>query len=114
MHYYIFNHLICLSSCLEAAKEDEAEDDDDMNGLQTDEDDDEDDGSDKEMGDDAEEGDEADSTRLQKLAAQVITLNCALNYVCSQLLVSVLLMLHSVCIICGRVGSFVTCCFVVN
>ncbi|XP_049369945.1 importin beta-like SAD2 [Solanum verrucosum] len=54
----------------EAAKEDEAEDDDDMNGLQTDEDDDEDDESDKEMGDDAEEGDEADSTRLQKLAAQ--------------------------------------------
>ncbi|KAJ8547024.1 hypothetical protein K7X08_010610 [Anisodus acutangulus] len=53
----------------EAAKEDEAEDDDDMNGLQTDEDDDED-GSDKEMGDDAEEGDEADSIRLQKLAAQ--------------------------------------------
>lgn len=44
-----------------------------MNGLQTDEDDDEDDGSDKEMGDDAEEGDEADSSRLQKLAAQVIT-----------------------------------------
>ncbi|XP_009796056.1 importin beta-like SAD2 [Nicotiana sylvestris] len=54
----------------EAAKEDEAEDDDDMHGLQTDEDDDEDDGSDKEMGVDAEEGDEADSTRLQKLAAQ--------------------------------------------
>ncbi|XP_009613928.1 importin beta-like SAD2 isoform X2 [Nicotiana tomentosiformis] len=54
----------------EAAKEDEAEDDDDMHGLQTDEDDDEDDGSDKEMGVDAEEGDEADSARLQKLAAQ--------------------------------------------
>ncbi|CAN4120945.1 unnamed protein product [Withania somnifera] len=54
----------------EAAKEDEAEDDDDMNELQTDEDDEDDDGSDKEMGDDTEEGDEADSTRLQKLAAQ--------------------------------------------
>nr|XP_016482754.1 PREDICTED: importin beta-like SAD2 [Nicotiana tabacum] len=54
----------------EAAKEEEVEDDDDMHGLQTDEDDDEDDGSDKEMGVDAEEGDEADSTRLQKLAAQ--------------------------------------------
>ncbi|XP_060181526.1 importin beta-like SAD2 [Lycium barbarum] len=53
----------------EAAKEDEAEDDDDMNGLQSDEDDDEE-GSDKEMGDDAEEGDEAESIRLQKLAAQ--------------------------------------------
>ncbi|XP_059277351.1 importin beta-like SAD2 [Lycium ferocissimum] len=53
----------------EAAKEDEAEDDDDMNGLQSDEDDDEE-GSDKEMGDDVEEGDEAESIRLQKLAAQ--------------------------------------------
>lgn len=70
----MYTHLIFLSSFLEAAKEDEAEDDDDMNGLQTDEDDDEDDESDKEMGDDAEEGDEADSTRLQKLAAQVLKL----------------------------------------
>lgn len=40
-----------------------------MDGFQTD--DDEDDGSDKEMGVDAEDGDEADSIRLQKLAAQV-------------------------------------------
>ncbi|XP_048333366.1 importin beta-like SAD2 [Ziziphus jujuba] len=53
----------------EAAKEEEAEDDDEMDGFQTD-DEDEDDGSDKEMGVDAEDGDEADSLRLQKLAAQ--------------------------------------------
>ncbi|KAF5733857.1 importin beta-like SAD2 isoform X2 [Tripterygium wilfordii] len=53
----------------EAAKEEEAEDDDDMDGFQTDDEDD-DDGSDKEMGIDAEDGDEADSIRLQKLAAQ--------------------------------------------
>ncbi|GMI64407.1 enhanced miRNA activity 1, SUPER SENSITIVE TO ABA AND DROUGHT2, UNARMED 9 [Hibiscus trionum] len=51
----------------EAAKEEEAEDDDDMDGFRTDDDED---GSDKEMGDDAEDGDEADSLRLQKLAAQ--------------------------------------------
>ncbi|XVE81091.1 hypothetical protein DITRI_Ditri15bG0035500 [Diplodiscus trichospermus] len=54
----------------EAAKEEEAEDDDDMDGFQTDDDDDDADGSDKEMGVDAEDGDEADSIRLQKLAAQ--------------------------------------------
>ncbi|XP_021290327.1 importin beta-like SAD2 [Herrania umbratica] len=54
----------------EAAKEEEAEDDEDMDGFQTDDDDDDVDGSDKEMGVDAEDGDEADSIRLQKLAAQ--------------------------------------------
>nr|KJB71834.1 hypothetical protein B456_011G143900 [Gossypium raimondii] len=55
----------------EAAKEEEAEDDDGMDGFESDDDDDDDaDGSDKEMGVDAEEGDEADSIRLQKLAAQ--------------------------------------------
>lgn len=55
--------------CSEAAKE-EPEDDDGMDdGLETD--DDEDDGSDNDMGDDAEDGDEADSLRLQRLAAQV-------------------------------------------
>ncbi|KAK3204665.1 hypothetical protein Dsin_018711 [Dipteronia sinensis] len=53
----------------ESAKEEEAEDDDDMDGFQTDDEDDGD-GSDKEMGVDAEDGDEADSIRLQKLAAQ--------------------------------------------
>ncbi|XVE84540.1 hypothetical protein DITRI_Ditri17bG0021400 [Diplodiscus trichospermus] len=53
----------------EAAKEEETEDDDDMDGFQTDDDGDGD-GSDKEMGVDAEDGDEADSIRLQKLAAQ--------------------------------------------
>lgn len=55
----------------EAAKEEEAEDDDDdMDGFQTDDEDEDGDGSDKEMGFDAEDGDEADSIRLQKLAAQ--------------------------------------------
>ncbi|GKV37736.1 hypothetical protein SLEP1_g45731 [Rubroshorea leprosula] len=41
-----------------------------MDGFPTDDDEEEGDGSDKEMGEDAEEGDEADSLRLQKLAAQ--------------------------------------------
>ncbi|KAA8527329.1 hypothetical protein F0562_034574 [Nyssa sinensis] len=56
----------------ETAKEEEAEDDDDddMDGLQTDDEDDDGDGSDKDMGVDGEDGDEADSIRLQKLAAQ--------------------------------------------
>ncbi|KAK2986662.1 hypothetical protein RJ640_010118 [Escallonia rubra] len=54
----------------EAAKEEEAEDDDDMDGLQSDDEDDDVEGSDKEMGVDAEDGDEADSVRFQKLAAQ--------------------------------------------
>lgn len=64
--------IICIIYvCTEAAKEEEAEDDDDMDGFQTDDDDDDADGSDKEMGVDAEDGDEADSIRLQKLAAQV-------------------------------------------
>ncbi|CAI0452218.1 unnamed protein product [Linum tenue] len=55
----------------EAAKAEEAEADDDMDGPETDDDDDEDaDDSDKEMGVDAEDGDEADSIKLQKLAAQ--------------------------------------------
>lgn len=42
-----------------------------MDGLPTDDEDDDGEGSDKEMGVDAEDGDEADSIRLQKLAAQV-------------------------------------------
>ncbi|GAB2295813.1 secondary alcohol dehydrogenase (SADH2) [Dionaea muscipula] len=55
----------------EAAKEDEAEDDDDMDGFQTDDEDDVGDGSDNEMGaEEEEDGDEADSIKLQKLAAQ--------------------------------------------
>ncbi|KAG6730947.1 hypothetical protein I3842_01G105400 [Carya illinoinensis] len=54
----------------EAAKEEEAEDDDDMDGFQTDEEEDDGDVSDKEMGVDTEDGDEADSIRLQKLAEQ--------------------------------------------
>jgi hypothetical protein len=55
----------------EAAKEEEAEDDDDMDGFQTDDEEDDGEGSDKEMGVDTEDGDEADSIRLQKLAEQV-------------------------------------------
>ncbi|KAJ8774330.1 hypothetical protein K2173_011579 [Erythroxylum novogranatense] len=54
----------------EAAKEEEAEDEDDMDGFQSDNEDDDGDGFDKEMGDDTEDGDEADSIKLQKLAAQ--------------------------------------------
>ncbi|KAF5465214.1 hypothetical protein F2P56_015241 [Juglans regia] len=54
----------------EAAKEEEAEDDDDMDGFQTDDEEDDGDVSDKEMGVDTEDGDEADSIRLQKLAEQ--------------------------------------------
>lgn len=57
----------------EAAKEEEVEEDDDMDGYPSDEDDDDGDGSDKEMGFDAEDGDEVDSIKLQKLAAQVRT-----------------------------------------
>lgn len=56
---------------METEKE-ETEGSDHMDGLLTDDEDDDGEGSDKEMGDDAEEGDEADSMRLQKLAAQVI------------------------------------------
>ncbi|OVA18810.1 Importin-beta [Macleaya cordata] len=54
----------------EAAKEEDGADDDDMDGFQTDDEDEDEDGSDKEMGVEAEDGDEADSVRLQKLAAQ--------------------------------------------
>ncbi|KAL3507171.1 hypothetical protein ACH5RR_032553 [Cinchona calisaya] len=56
----------------EAEREEEAEDNDDMDGLPTDDEDEDEDGdvSDKEMGIDDEDGDEADSTKLQKLAAQ--------------------------------------------
>lgn len=56
---------------METEKE-ETEGSDHMDGLLTDDEDDDGEGSDKEMGDDAEEGDEADSIKLQKLAAQVI------------------------------------------
>lgn len=56
--------------CVEAAKEAEAAHDDDMNGLQSDEEDDAE-GSDKEMGVDAEDGDEDNNKTLQRLAAQV-------------------------------------------
>ncbi|KAF7807445.1 importin beta-like SAD2 [Senna tora] len=54
----------------EAAKEEEAEDDDEMDGFQTDDEDEDGNGSDKEMGVDAEDGDEADSEKLRKLAEQ--------------------------------------------
>lgn len=55
----------------EAAKEEEAEDDDDMDGFQTDGEDEDCNGSDKEMGGDAEDGDDADTITLRKLAEQV-------------------------------------------
>lgn len=45
-----------------------------MDGFQSDDEDDEADGSDKDMGVDAEDGDEVDSIKLQKLAAQVSSL----------------------------------------
>ncbi|GMH22887.1 hypothetical protein Nepgr_024730 [Nepenthes gracilis] len=54
----------------EAEKEGEAEDDDSMDGFQTDDEDDGGDVSDKEMGVDDEDGDEADSIKLKKLATQ--------------------------------------------
>ncbi|RZC63360.1 hypothetical protein C5167_025097 [Papaver somniferum] len=58
----------------EAAKEEENADDDDMEGgFQTDDDEEDEDGSDRDMGVEAEDGDEADSLKLQKLAAQNLT-----------------------------------------
>nr|GMD68068.1 importin beta-like SAD2 [Ipomoea batatas] len=51
----------------EAAKAEEAEDELEMDGFQSDDDED---GSDREMADDDEDGDEAHSLKLQKLAAQ--------------------------------------------
>ncbi|GJS51685.1 hypothetical protein Tco_0625047 [Tanacetum coccineum] len=54
--------------CLEAANEEPKDDDGMDDSLETD--DGEDDGSDNDMGDDAGDGDEADSLRLQRLAAQ--------------------------------------------
>ncbi|RZC47297.1 hypothetical protein C5167_040237 [Papaver somniferum] len=57
----------------EAAKEEENADDDDMEGgFQTDDDEEDEDGSDRDMGVEAEDGDEADSLKLQKLAAQAL------------------------------------------
>ncbi|CAI8592099.1 unnamed protein product [Vicia faba] len=54
----------------EAAKEEEAEDDDDMDGFQTDDEDEDGNGFDKEMGVDGEDPDEADNITLRKLAEQ--------------------------------------------
>ncbi|XP_027348939.1 importin beta-like SAD2 isoform X2 [Abrus precatorius] len=54
----------------EAAKDEEAEDDDDMDGFQTDDEDEDGNGFDKEMGVDADDGDEADTITLRKLAEQ--------------------------------------------
>lgn len=71
LHLILVHHILRLILLTEAAKEVDTENDDDMDGFQSDEDDD---GSDKEMGVDAEDGDEADSIRLQKLAAQVYSL----------------------------------------
>ncbi|GER26335.1 ARM repeat superfamily protein [Striga asiatica] len=54
----------------ESAKEEEGEDDDDMDNFQTEDEDDDEVDSDKDMGLDAEDGDEAESAKLQKLAAR--------------------------------------------
>ncbi|XP_058736567.1 importin beta-like SAD2 [Vicia villosa] len=54
----------------EAAKEEEAEDDDDMDGFQTDDEDEDGNGFDKEMGVDGEDVDDADNITLRKLAEQ--------------------------------------------
>lgn len=62
----------------EAEKAEEAQDEDDMNGFQSDDDED---GSDREMADD-DEGDDADSLKLQKLAAQVTELRDNLYHSC--------------------------------
>ncbi|XP_052477048.1 importin beta-like SAD2 isoform X2 [Gossypium raimondii] len=60
--------LVAYKGQITAANEEEVEDDD-MDGFQTDDEDDAN-ASDKEMGVDAEDEDEADNIRLQKLAAQ--------------------------------------------
>ncbi|KAJ0971919.1 hypothetical protein J5N97_019878 [Dioscorea zingiberensis] len=52
------------------SKKESDQDDNDMDGLQSDDDEEDEDESEQEMGIDAEEGDEADSLRLQKLAAK--------------------------------------------
>lgn len=54
----------------EAAKQEEVEADDDMDGFQTDDEDEDGNGFDREMGIDAEDGDEADSGKLGKLSKQ--------------------------------------------
>lgn len=76
--FYVFT----LSFATEAAKEEEEdgeeEEDDDMSNFQSDDEEDGDD-TDKEMGVEAEDGDEAESLKLQKLAARVCKLiffNC--------------------------------------
>lgn len=62
--------LVAYKEQVAEAEKEEAEDSDHMDGLPTDDEDDDGEGSDKEMGDDTEEGDEADSVRLQRLAVQ--------------------------------------------
>lgn len=52
-----------------------------MDGFQTDDDEDDGDGSDKEMGIETEDGDEADSIRLRKLAEQVVYLKQLLKLI---------------------------------
>ncbi|KAE9615695.1 hypothetical protein Lal_00017482 [Lupinus albus] len=54
----------------EAAKEEEAEDEDYMDGFQSDDEDEDVNISDKEMGGDAEDGDDADTITLRKIAEQ--------------------------------------------
>ncbi|MCL7040799.1 hypothetical protein MKW94_018897 [Papaver nudicaule] len=61
----------------EAAKDEEGADDDDMDGFQTDDEEEDEEGSDRDMGVEAEDGDEADSLKLQKLAAQARSFRAA-------------------------------------
>lgn len=64
----IYTFLFLFFMCLEAAKDEGTDDEDGMDEFPSDEDED-DDELDREMGS-AEDGDEADSLKLQKLAAQ--------------------------------------------
>ncbi|CAA0808845.1 Importin beta-like SAD2 [Striga hermonthica] len=59
-----------LAESAKEEEEEEGEDDDDMDNFQTEDEDDDEVDSDKDMGLDAEDGDEAESAKLQKLAAR--------------------------------------------
>lgn len=88
-----------LSYFAEAAKQEEAEADDDMDGFQTDDEDEDDNGSDREMGIDAEDGDEVNSGKLGKLAQQVRGYNYEdLRNICMHILFKYRILGFSVCI----------------
>lgn len=75
-HEWIPNHIIV--NFVEASKEEEVEDIDDMGSFDEDDEDEDADASDKEMGVDAEDGDEASSARHKKFAEQVCYILCIL------------------------------------